>query len=138
MKKIATLITGIVVFLTGVQNAFAATDPGITNYTNNTLNIITVIASSAVVIFLIRGGYLYITSTGKPDALEHAKTTIRNSLIGLALIVASTVLVNILTQAMTPQATSTASSTVKLVPINTTPGNGTTQIFITTMTGFMQ
>jgi hypothetical protein len=35
-----------------------------------------ILASIATVFFLVRGGYLYITSTGNPVALEEAKKTI--------------------------------------------------------------
>src|SRR5258708_5777003 len=56
----------------------------------------------------------------------------------LTLILSSTILVTILTHAMTPEVATTQSETIKLTPINTTPGNGVTQIFIATMTTFMQ
>lgn len=139
MKKLTITFSTLIIFLGSVSPVFAAGDQGITTFTNDTLNIITVIASSAVVLFLLRGSYLYITSTGKPDALEHAKKTIRNALIGLSLILSSTILVNILTNALTPVTNTTTNTPMTLAPITTTSQqNGVTQVFIDTIAGFMQ
>src|SRR5438552_736331 len=121
MKLFTTLLGVLVVFFSSAFTAYAAVDPGITTYTNDTLNIITVIATAAVVFFLVKGGYLYITSTGKPDALEHAKKTIKNALIGLVLVLGSTILVNILTNAFTPTTGGNTTNNIQLVPLNVSP-----------------
>lgn len=60
---------------------------------------IIVIASLAVVFFLINGGYQYMTSSGNPEKLEHAKKVIRNALIGLAMIIAAATLTAVLSHA---------------------------------------
>ncbi|MGI8420313.1 MAG: pilin [Candidatus Levyibacteriota bacterium] len=139
MKYLHAFIGSLVIFFSTAPLAFAATDPGVTNYTNDTLNSISAIASVAVVLFLIRGGYLYITSTGQPEVLEHAKKTIKNALIGLVLILGSTILVNILIASFTPTSATNGTNAVNLVPINAAPpSNGAVQVFIDTMTGFMQ
>lgn len=57
------------------------------------------IASVAVVFFLVNGGYQYMTSSGNPEKLEHAKKVIRNALIGLAMIIAAATLTAILSHA---------------------------------------
>ena len=77
------------------------TSPEVASFTTDTLSIVTLISAAAAVFFLIRGGYIYITSTGKPDALEDAKKTIRNALIGLVLILAANAIVNVFTGALT-------------------------------------
>ena len=74
---LATLFTPSVVY--AATNAPSE----VTAFTGDALSIITIISAAAAVFFLIRGGYLYITSTGKPDVLEEAKKTIRNAIIGL-------------------------------------------------------
>ena len=56
--------------------AFAATNANIETFARETLITITILASLATVFFLIRAGYIYITSTGKPQALDEAKQTI--------------------------------------------------------------
>lgn len=57
------------------------------------------IASVAVVFFLVNGGIQYMTSSGNPEKLEHAKKVIRNALIGLAMVIAAGTLVAILSHA---------------------------------------
>ena len=49
--------------------------------------------------FLIVGGIAYMTSSGRPDKLEHAKKVIRNALIGLVLVLGAGVLTAILVHA---------------------------------------
>src|SRR5665213_3353825 len=57
------------------------------------------VASLVAVFFLINGGIHYMTSSGHPEKLEHAKKIIRNALIGLILVLGATVLTGILTHA---------------------------------------
>jgi len=49
--------------------------------------------------FLVNGGIAYMTSSGRPDKLEHAKIVIRNALIGLALVIAAGTVTAILSHA---------------------------------------
>jgi hypothetical protein len=60
---------------------------------------LSVIAGLVCVIFLIIGGINYMSSSGQPDRLEHAKKVIRNSLIGLIMVLAAATLTAILTHA---------------------------------------
>ncbi len=48
-----------------------------------------VLASLVCVFFLVNGGIHYMTSTGQPDKLEHAKRMIRNALLGLVVVIAA-------------------------------------------------
>ncbi|HUD06951.1 MAG TPA: hypothetical protein VMR34_03630 [Candidatus Saccharimonadales bacterium] len=59
------------------------------------------IAGLVATFFLINGGIAYMTSSGKPDKLDHAKKVIRNALIGLVLVIGAGVLTGILTHAYT-------------------------------------
>ena len=52
------------------------------------------LAGLVALIYLIIGGYQYITSSGNPDAAETAKGTIVNSIIGLIIVLTSFLLVN--------------------------------------------
>ena len=52
------------------------------------------LAGLIALIYLIIGGYQYITSSGNPDAAEAAKGTIVNSIIGLIIVLTSFLLVN--------------------------------------------
>ncbi len=51
------------------------------------------IAGSIAVLFLIVGGFLYITAAGDSDRLDKAKATIKNSIIGIVVILLSLVIV---------------------------------------------
>src|SRR5471030_1255539 len=57
------------------------------------------IASIAVVFFLVNGGIAYVSSSGNPEKLDHAKTVIRNALIGLVMVIGAGTLVAILSHA---------------------------------------
>jgi hypothetical protein len=57
------------------------------------------IAGLISVLFLIIGGINYMSSSGKPDGLAHAKKVIRNSLIGLVMVLAAATLTAILAHA---------------------------------------
>jgi hypothetical protein len=57
------------------------------------------LASLVCVFFLVTAGISYITSTGKPDKLEHAKKVLRNAIIGLVIVIAAGTLTSILSHA---------------------------------------
>ena len=69
------------------------------DYVAPTIRALAVFASLVCVFFLVNGGYQYMTSSGKPEALDHAKRVLRNALLGLIIILGATVLTSILTQA---------------------------------------
>lgn len=51
-------------------------------------------AGLVATIYIIVGGYRYITSSGNPEAIESAKGTIVNAIVGLIIIFVSSLLVN--------------------------------------------
>lgn len=57
------------------------------------------VASMFATFYLVNGGIAYITSSGRPDKLEHAKKIIRNSLLGLVLVLAAGAMTLILSHA---------------------------------------
>jgi len=79
------------------------TDPGtvgpVTGVANNlvtsALNILIFIAGAVAVIFVIWGGYKYITSAGDPKKGEEARKTIINAMIGIMIVVASYFIVRV-------------------------------------------
>ncbi|HWT55898.1 MAG TPA: hypothetical protein VN031_02595 [Candidatus Microsaccharimonas sp.] len=52
------------------------------------------IAGLAAVVFVIFGGFQYLTSQAEPDAVSKARQTIINALVGLAIAIMAAVLVN--------------------------------------------
>lgn len=117
----------------------ASTNSDISSYVVNTLDIITVVATALAVLILIRGGYLYITSVGHPDALEEAKKTIRNAILGLVIVLAAGLIVSVFRTSLTPSANNSTESVVTLAPVDTIkPTNGLTVVLVDAVSGFMQ
>ncbi len=138
--KLLIFILGIVLSLAAFANpVFAASDSAISTYTNSTLDIITLIASAGAILFLIRGGYMYLSSAGKPDVLEEAKKTIKNAFIGLVIVLAAGAIVSTLRNLLGPTADTTNTSIISLTPVTTvTPSDGLTQVLIDAVSSFIQ
>lgn len=137
--KILSLVTLIGVFFLSTAPVFAASNTEVANFTNQTLNTLFVLGSLVSVFFVVKGGYTYITSTGKPDALEHAKLTVRNALIGLLLILSAGLISSVLNNAFTTPHVGTTVSQVQLKPIEPVePSNGLTKVLLDAVAGFLQ
>jgi len=139
--KLLVLATTILTTLLFPPLAYAATSAPaeITAFTTDALSIITIISAAAAVFFLIRGGYIYITSTGRPDALEDAKKTIRNALIGLVFVLASNLIVSVLSGALVGDGGSTNTANLPIAQIQSiAPSDGLTQVLIDAVNGFIQ
>jgi hypothetical protein len=80
-----------------MQNSPAVTI--IHNFVSPIITTMIAIASIACVLFLVHGGYLYMSSNGRPQKLEHAKKILRNALIGLVIVCAAAALSTILSHA---------------------------------------
>lgn len=141
MKLLSLALTTILttLFFPSVAYAASSAPSEVTAFTGDALTLITIISAASAVFFLIRGGYIYITSSGKPDALEEAKKTIRNSLLGLVIVLASSGLVSLLTGALTGETTSTSITTLPITQIESVaPSDGLTQVLIDAVNGFIQ
>jgi membrane protease YdiL (CAAX protease family) len=98
MKKFVFILAAIFSFSILVPPVFAQSTAGVESYTKDTLDIIVLVASLASILFLIKGGYRYITSSGNPQALEQAKKTIKRALIGLVIVLSAGFIVSTLNQ----------------------------------------
>ncbi len=115
------------------------TSSEITQYTSDTLSILTLIASAAAVFFLIKGGYGYMSSTGKPEAIEQAKKTIKNALIGLVIVLAAGFIISFFNGALTGTTSGGGAPPVSLSQIESVkPSDGLTQVLIDAVSSFMQ
>lgn len=74
--------------------------------------------------FLIQGGIGYMTSSGNPEQLVHAKRVLRNALVGLVLVLAAGALTSILTHAYTNPETSHLNSLPVISTLDTGSGTG--------------
>ncbi len=74
------------------------------------------IAAVLCILFVIFGGYYYMTSAGNPEKLERAKKTLRNAFIGFVVVMSAGALVAIMQNAYTQkpvQPTSIAQTQVQ-------------------------
>lgn len=96
------------------------------------------LASLACVFFLVSGGISYITSSGKPENLDHAKRVIKNALIGLVIVLSAAVMTGILTHAYGNPAAGTHNALPQLQSVQPDhPGNGLVDILIKAITGLL-
>lgn len=56
------------------------------------------IAFAVAVLFLIVGGFLYITAGGNEEQVEKGKSTVINAIIGIVIIVLSYVIISVISQ----------------------------------------
>src|SRR2546426_791035 len=130
-KLLAGILSAFIFSLLYASPVLAAvsTSSDITNYTSDTLQIITLIGTASAVFFLIRGGYGYIVSNGHPENLIQAKKTIRNALIGLVLILGAGVLISTFQNAINNPTSANSAGALSLTPlISTSPSGGLTQV----------
>ncbi len=103
-----------------------------------TMKVLASLAAIASVFFIVNAGYLYMTSSGKPEKLEHAKHVLKNALLGLVIVIAAITLTSILTNAYgTPQAAGNAAlPSLEAIPATNTD-SGLVDILIKAVTGFL-
>jgi hypothetical protein len=108
------------------------------NYVAPTMQALIAIASIVSVLFIMYGGFIYMTSSGRPEKLEQAKRVLKNTLIGVALIIGAGALTAILSGAMT-QATSPSSAVLPNIEAiqPSSSSNGLIDILIGTITGLL-
>ena len=80
---------------TGLPN-----DTSLTGFIMKIINIALAIAGLIAVLFLIIGGFRYITSAGNEETAEQAKKIITNAIIGIVVIILSFVIVRVISNAL--------------------------------------
>ena len=80
---------------TGLPN-----DSSATSFIFKIINIALAVAGLIAVLFLIIGGFRYITSAGNEETAEQAKKIITNSIIGIVVIILSFVIVRVIANAL--------------------------------------
>lgn len=97
------------------------------------------LASLVVVFFLVQSGIVYMTSSGNPERLAHAKKIIRNCLLGLVLIIASSVLTSILIQSYSLPTNSVSSTIPTLNQVKISPSSSSiVNLVISTIIGILR
>lgn len=75
-------------------------DTSLTGFIMKIINIALAVAGLIAVLFLIIGGFRYITSAGNEESAEQAKKIITNSIIGIVVIILSFVIVRVISNAL--------------------------------------
>jgi hypothetical protein len=127
--------------LTTSLELFADTSGAITamqDYVAPTIHVLAALASIACVFFIINAGYLYITSSGKPEQMDRAKHILKNAVLGLVIVLAAATLVMILSNAYgSPHDVSSATLPNLQAVKQNDAGNGLIDILIKAVTGFL-
>lgn len=82
------------------------TDTSVTGLITTVINWLLALAGLVAVLFLIIGGFWYITSAGNEETAEKGKNTVINALIGIVIIVLSYVIVQVIANLVSNNSTS--------------------------------
>lgn len=64
------------------------------------LNILVLVVGSISVLFLIIGGFRYLTAAGNEETAEQAKGTMKHAIVGLIIVIMSFAVIYIVTQVL--------------------------------------
>jgi hypothetical protein len=62
----------------------------------NIIQIMLLFAAGIAIVFVIIGGYYYITASGNEEQAEKGKSTLLNAIIGIILIIMAYVIINVI------------------------------------------
>jgi hypothetical protein len=132
------VVSAAATMLTSLADASAASH-AMQTFVAPVFATLAVLATLASTFFLVNGGIAYMTSTGRPDKLEHAKKVIRNALIGLVIVIAAGAMTAILTHAYHNAAAGTTNVIPQLTSVKPTPASaGLVDVLIKAITGLLQ
>jgi hypothetical protein len=83
----------------GIASSRTLTGPAGLIY--NIINIMLLVGGAIAVLFIIIGGFQYITSAGNEEQAEKGRNTLVNAVIGIVLILLSYVIINVVVNAVT-------------------------------------
>jgi len=95
-KKIVYLNAGLPWLVPGKTDPSQYTLDDVVVALNTVINILFGAAGTVAIIFIIIGGYLYITSHGSQEQTQKAKTTIFWAIGGLVLVISAYAIVRLL------------------------------------------
>ncbi|MEI6478575.1 MAG: pilin [bacterium] len=102
MHRLRPVLLSFLLVLVFVSPAFAADDVSkVQNFITNIIQVLVTLAGLIAAGFFVVGGISYITSSGSPERLDRAKSTIIYSALGLAIAIGAFVLTNVVTQIAT-------------------------------------
>ena len=97
-----------------------------------------IVGSLLSVLFLIVGGFNYITSSANPEKLAKSKRIIKNALIGLVIVIAASFISNLLINTYGPVSNNNTTNIPSINAINQNKSsNGLLDIIIKTISGVL-
>ncbi len=81
-------------------NAGVTSESTVTGLVFRIINIALALAGLIAVLFLIIGGFRYITSAGNEEATEQAKKMILNAVIGIIVVILSFVVIRVISNTL--------------------------------------
>lgn len=107
-------------------------------YVEPTMTTLTTLAALVSVFFVVYGGVLYMTSTGRPEKLNQAKRVLKNSLIGVVIVLGASTLTAVLNGMMPHIQAPESGALPKLEAITPEhPSNGLVEILINAIVGLL-
>ena len=107
-------------------------------YVGPTIRLLAALAGIVCTFFIVNAGYLYMTSSGRPEQMGHAKDVLRNALIGLVIVLSAATITAILTSAYgTPHAATTATLPNLQAISPEQPSSGLIEVLINAVIGFL-
>lgn len=140
-KFFVGIFSGFILAICNFTPAYAAavTSSELVTFVGNTVQMLITLSAIVASLFLVKGGYEYITSTGKPDALEQAKKTICNALIGLILVIGAGVISFFISQTFHSASSKPASVETEIPTIEPTePESGLAQVLLDAYSGLLK
>lgn len=108
------------------------------DYVAPTMTVLTTLAGILSAFFIVYGGILYMTSTGRPEKLDQAKRVLKNALIGVVIVLGATTLAAILNSAMPHTQSPESSMLPHLEPLKPEqPSNGLVEVMINAIVGLL-
>jgi len=103
MKKVIFTSSLFITALTIASPVFAqsADVSKVVTFIQSVISALSILAGSICTLYLGWGGFKYMSSTDNPEALDGAKRTIKNSLIGLVIVLAAFSIMTIVSGAAT-------------------------------------
>jgi len=92
---------GAVILLAPVASATTADVSQVENFIRDIIKVVAGLAGLIATGFFVVGGFGYITSSGNPEHLDRAKSTLLWSAVGLAIVIAAFVISNIVVSVAT-------------------------------------
>lgn len=67
----------------------------------NIIRLLLLVVGALAVVFVIIGGYQYVTSAGNEEAAEKGKKTLVNAIIGVVVVILAYVIINVIINTVT-------------------------------------